>query len=64
MILKMLGIRERGPHGSKDIDIGILEKSSARYRQCCGGIGTDSTVPTNIVQVPVLITTGTVTDSG
>ena len=28
----------------------------------CGGTGTDSTVPTNTVQVP--ITTGTVTDSG
>ena len=28
----------------------------------CGGIGTDTTVPTNTVQVP--ITTGTVTDSG
>ena len=28
----------------------------------CGGTGTDSTVPTNNVQVP--ITTGTVTDSG
>ena len=27
----------------------------------CGGTGTDSTVPTNTVQVP--ITTGTVTDS-
>ena len=28
----------------------------------CGGTGTDSSVPTNTVQVP--ITTGTVTDSG
>ena len=28
----------------------------------CGGTGTDSTIPTNNVQV--LITTGTVTDSG
>ena len=28
----------------------------------CGGKGTDSTIPTNTVQVP--ITTGTVTDSG
>ena len=28
----------------------------------CGGTGTDSTVPTNTIQVP--ITTGTVTDSG
>ena len=29
---------------------------------CCGGTGTDSTIPTNTIQVP--ITTGTVTDSG
>ena len=28
----------------------------------CGGTGTDSTVPTNTIQVP--ITSGTVTDSG
>ena len=28
----------------------------------CGGTGTDTTLPTNTVQVP--ITTGTVTDSG
>ena len=33
-----------------------------RSRRYCGGTGTDSTVPTNAVQVP--ITTGTVTDSG
>ena len=32
------------------------------YLTCCGGTGTDSTVPTNTVQLP--ITTGTVTDSG
>ena len=30
--------------------------------ECCGGTGTEITVPTNTVQVP--ITTGTVTDSG
>jgi len=29
---------------------------------CCGGTGTEITVPTNTVQVP--ITTGTVMDSG
>ena len=33
-----------------------LDKTSG-----CGGTGTDSTIPTNTVQVP--ITTGTVTDS-
>ena len=32
------------------------------YMYYCGGTGTDSTVPTNTVQVP--IASGTVTDSG
>ena len=31
---------------------------------CCGGTGTDSTIPTNTNIVEVPITTGTVTDSG
>ena len=43
----------------------LPQHTSARLaiiKGACGGTGTDSTVPTNTVQV--LITTGTVTDSG
>ena len=40
----------------------IPEHTAGNYISFCGGTGTDSTVPTNTVQVP--ITTVTVTDSG
>ena len=37
------------------------KKSDTLKIMCCGGTGTDSTIPTNTIQVP--ITTGTVTNS-
>ena len=58
-------------HAKQDIQVYCLHASLTpgpctdthmHTRKLCGGTGTDSTVPTNPEQV--LITTGTVTDSG
>ena len=50
------------PSQSYCLKIFIQTKNIALFLRLCGGAGTDSTVPNNTVQV--LITTGTVTDSG